>query len=567
MATSTAVRVELVLPREVVLGTSFDVQVVVHCDGPRTLAALAVDVECAASYFPARAELLATREVLGRVQLTVVPGRVELGAGRHVFVATLVASGHLLPSYRGARLAVEWHVRARADVAWWPDAAARLPLYVVVPELRVDDPGPVVFSTNAAGPISNAPYAEVSLPTTVFAPGQWLHGTVALGNTVAREYRGVRVRLIAHERIPHDWDDFQSWRELASVSLRVVDPAEGQSYPFSLQIPHGCVPAFGNARFGMRVLLRIELAVAASFDTLLPIVLHIAPAVPQTGHEPPVLLPVGAQRLSLVWSHVAQQTELEIVGDELRAVVGRFAIAIGRYYFDRLGIRVVARLSCVDLDLGLHLTERRRLHTRDPQQSAILAARTQETASAAQLGYACDHYLICIARDAGAYAEPVIAFAREVFAFARSLDETLAQLPPPADVRHLVPAFEAAADRMRARFDAASMDLVGMRGDVGFALLTEWDDEQRLSRSTVCVWPGVPIDGRWRQQWNGDGAPAPVPDGLQALLTDATGLQVDAEAIRVAYPPCDGDLEPLLDGIETLIAVAERLRGGGGVYR
>lgn len=559
--------IEVICPKAAVAGQPLDVQVILTCSRKRTIQDLEVILTGRVRYLHKLGQLVPRSLAFRPLPTKLFHAPREFEAGRHVFVARLVLPAQSLPTYRGDRFWVDWYVEARAGVPWAWDPRARVPVFVTRPQVPFQDPGPILYSTDARGPVGRAAYAEISLPTVMVRPGQPLQGEVALSNTHCREYRGVSVRLVAKECVPTLGGYAVTELCTTSTWIPVSAPTEGEALAFSLPIPAGITPSFYSRAFTLHWVLEVRLLIEGTVDSVAPIPLHVVTDGHVMGNAPAALLPAGARRLSLVWAGAAQASGLRLVDDELRTTVGRFSVSIGQHHCGRTGVLLVGRVTCVDLDVGLHIDHDGKLATRDPDQTKLLGSATQAAAAAAGLTRAFDTYLVCVSHDPGIYSEPIAEFAARVVAFVRVLGDVLQQLPAPADMAHMVPAFQDAAGRLHATFDAGSMDIVGFRGDIGFAVLCEWDGEQVLYRTSVCVWPPVAIDARWHQRWSGDAEPGPMPEGLEDLLSAATGLLIDDHVIGLTYPPCTDGLEPFINRTEMLLRVAKRLTGARGVYR
>lgn len=558
--------IKLFAPPVIAAGRPFGVRVVLDCSEPLPVDEVEIELLGTGVWF--------TTSQYGRHRNTMpfarwvarpVTERRELPSGEHAYSVTFDVPADVAGSFTGRHLSVEWTVRVHVDIPWWPDARATFDVWMVSsPE--VEPPPRRVFASATDGPKGRKPYAEVSLGTPALDPGGRLQGRVALSNTAHNDYRALKLSLVGVQSVPGLLSPMTSHDHRARWVVPLSDPGEDEPIDFHLRLPSDLVPAFTTRTLSLEWFLEVRIDVAWSTDPTLWIPVVVRP--PSVGEQVPSAAPlaVGSDRVALVWAEAARRSGFNHRGGELGRELGDARLSVRREHRGRKGLRLRAEAAFRDLDLGLR-AERGRLRCRDPEQSRVLAEHTDPLTEACPVEEADDEHLACTVDDSGTRIEAVAGLAERLEALWRAFDEAREALPPPRDMAEAVPQFRAAARRLGGELDVASMDVWGVRDEIPFSLQTQWDDDGTLARTVLEVRPTLPIDARWHQRWDGEGNPAPMPPGLEGLLDGARGLHVDADGIRLLFPPCRDGLEAHVDRVEAMLETARRLSGHGPGYR
>lgn len=559
----TRPEIALFAPRTIIAGEPFVARVVLRCAEAVPVDELVVELVGAgiwytSSQYGRHRNALVVARLVGRP----LTERVELAAGEHEYRLSFEVPTDAPPSCSGGFLSIEWEYRVRADIPWWPDAKATFVAHVAPAPSSEMPTAPAVYASDTAGPHGIKPYAELSLGEVV--SGQFLEGTVALSNTAHNDYRAIEFNLISMESIPSLLGSWTEKRKRQSWKMPLSSPTENALIRFRFQLPP-IVPAFETETLALKWMLEVRLNLGWAFDAELWIPLNVRTRGSGDRTEASAPLAVGSDRLAQIWRHAGHQTGFNYRDAELSRESGAARLVIRREHRGRRGLRLVGEARYPDLDLGLRMVDGR-LRVRDPGQAAILAETTDAMLEGLNLEHADDERLVVSVDDPGTRARPVADLAERFSALWHAFEDARETLPAPADMADAVPAFQAAARRLGGDLDVASMDIRGSRHETPFALEVQWDDDGH-AHTMLEVRPALPIDGRWHQSWHGSGEPGPLPEGLASLLEGARGLQVDAERIRLVFPPCGRDVQPMVDRLEAMLHLARRLSGQGAGYR
>lgn len=555
--------IRLTVPQTIAAGTPFRACAVLRCKEPVPVDAVTVELLCTSVWDDQGVRELQT---LARHVARPLLDPTELPAGEHELAVAFALPAHVPGSYTGRHLSVRWSMRVHVDIPWWPDARATFLVFVQSHSAQERAaPMAQVFATSTSGPVGRRPYAEASLGSTLVEPGGVVRGRVALSNTAYNQYRALRLSLVAIEtatsiavRTMHDV--VRRWTVPLTAAQDDV-PIE-----LALQLPTGLIPGFVSGGVELSWALEIRIDTAWAIDTKLWIPLEVRATGGSSAEEVAVPQSVGAERLAKVWTVAARHVGWSYAGDALTQRLADCRLEIRREHRGRRGLRLRGELSFGDLDLGLRL-ERGRLRCRDAGQGRVLAEHTDPWAADLEISHVDDQRIVCALGDSGFRIGPVVELAQRLEAFARALVTAREQLPAPADMVDAVPWFRAAARRLGAELELASMDIRGVRDELRFSLQTQWDEDGTLARTVIEARPTLPVDGRWHQRWSGVGEPGPMPEGLAALVPGAKGLIVDEGSIQLEFPACREDPEPLVGRLEALLELARRLSGRGLGYR
>lgn len=558
----TRPEIRLGIPRVIVPGDSLTARVVLRCSAPVPIDALSIEL-VGAGVWHTSTQHGQHRNTLDLIRLVGRPvaKRTELEPGDHEYLVTFTLPSDAPPSFSGGLLSVEWEFRVRADIPWWPDAKATFVALVAPrpnPELAAP---PRVFASNTDGPQGTKPYAELSLGELV--SGQPLRGTVALSNTAHNDYRALEFRLMSREEIPSMFGPRTEQHKRSGWKIPLSSPEENELIRFQLALPP-IVPAFETQKLSLSWWLEVRLSLGWALDTTLWIPVEVRTRGTQDRTETSAPLAVGSDRLAQVWRQAGREIGFNFRDAELSRESGVARLVIRREHRGRRGLRMLAEARFPDLDLGLRLDDGR-LRARDLAQSNILGAHTDSKLDGFPLEQADDTRLVFSVDDPGTRLRAVAETAERFSAFWDAFETARASLPAPADMADTVPAFQTAARRLGGELDVASMDIRGSRHEIPFALEVQWDDDGE-ARTMLEVRPALPIDARYHQRWSG-GPLGLLPKGIEPLLEGARSAEVSEEAIRIVFPPCGAEVQPMVERIEAMLEVGRRLSGQGAGYR
>lgn len=558
----TRPEIRLTIPRVIVPGDSITARVFLRCSAPVPLDGLSLELVGTGVWHTA-SNHGRHRNTLGLVRLVGCPivERTELAAGDHVHVVQFAIPEDAPPSFNGGLLSVEWEFRVRADIPWWPDAKATFVAHVAPRPSAQVAPRPRVFASDPDGPQGTKPYAELSLGEVV--SGESVEGTVALSNTEHNDYRAIELRVTSVEKIRSLLSSRTERHKHHSWKIPLSSAVNNEPIRFKLEFP-AIVPGFETPTMSVSWMLEVRLSLTWALDTTLWIPLEVRTRAAHDRTETRAPLAVGSDRLAQIWRQAGRDTGFNYRDAELSRECGAARLVIRREHRGRRGLRLLAEASYPDLDLGLRV-DNGRLRVRDAAQSEVLGTHTDPKCEGLQLEHADDTRMVFSVDDAGVRLGPVTDTADRFAALWYAFEAARALLPAPADLADAVAAFQTAARRLGGDLDVGSMDIRGSRHETPFALEIRWDDDG-YARTLLEVRPAMPIDARWHQSWSG-GPLGPLPEGLEPLLQNARCVEIDAEAIRLVFPACGSDVQPMVERIEAMLEVARRLSGQGAGYR
>jgi hypothetical protein len=151
------------VPKKITPGVAFNVRAVVECKHP--VPVLSVDVELVgvcAWIIKTQNSRYRDEEQFFRSTARVHRGG-ELAAGRHEYPVRFRLPPDVAATYAGDALRIEYTVRVRVGIPWWPAANASFMIKVATGHTSVADEQRVVYSSGARALQQHKPYAELSL--------------------------------------------------------------------------------------------------------------------------------------------------------------------------------------------------------------------------------------------------------------------------------------------------------------------------------------------------------------------------------------------------------------------
>jgi hypothetical protein len=533
------------------------------------------------------------------VRLQAAPAAPRVLAGvRHFRVAVRIPPG-APPSYRGDNLVVEYLAGVDVDIPWWPDAKARFELAVSLPARGDDEGRPLRFWTREGGPAAREGYFEGSADRDAVAPGDVLSGAVALANTRWNRYRVVHVSLVALETVtPGRRQPIAGARHAWSVTLPARDWQDGASVPFRLRVPD-VVPTFRGVVGRVDWFLEVRAAVRLGADVVAMVPIVVLPPRARGAESPrPVAAPppVGDGLRDEVWQGVARETGLVYEDERLRGRVPGGEISV-RVEQRKRGATLVGRVEVAPLGLDLEVSPGGRLLGRGAVRSGADGwdrrhdVRAREAAQAetflgkllhvapalAGLAVRAGDTFIEIERGhAGRSAARLRAFVEELRHVAHAVAEARAVVPPPAAMRHVVPAWRALAERLGGTLDHACMAVrapAALRG-VPASVETVWNGAEPVATELELRPPAglaleQPAYVLWDERGARTGSPwPPVAEALlPALSPSARSLDADRTGVRLVLSGTPVDADAIWLRLERLHDLCATLRGRAGVFR
>ena len=536
-----------------------------------------VDLGCEAET-PGSEGAIVTQRSLRRA---LVAGAMELDEKTYAYTAAFPLPPDATPSYLGSTVAIRYRVTVHVSIPWWPDV--RETYEVIVGPRLVPRPPPVpVVSTSLR---KNEPFVEVSLDDSAFAPGDIIGGSIAFGNVERDRVRDVDLSLVGLEE---DRVTVGPVREGPRfTAARALEGAgDGREIPLRFQIPREAAVSFLDGCMALRWAFEVRLGLKGDRE-----VVHRVPITLAAFDQPPAPGPmrrrVGAGRWHSVWATVGRQHGLALGEGELEltgAIAGaevtvRTAVREGRGELTAdlrwepwgLGLSIGTRRI---LDAGIdvdHPAFARRFRVRGREEAQVRAT-LGEPLRAALLAfdevYLDDEHATVRASSPGHDQPWIGAFVGKVAALAVALQGASAQIPPPAAMTAIVPAWRAFAAEHGGRLRAGPMDLVDLVIEgARFEAETLFDRRGAAEHSRVRLVLDPPLSAPFD----------PSPEALAALPPAARALVASLRpwALKVTPGAITVELAPLADPgaaratMDEMLALAAALRGDrrAGPYR
>jgi hypothetical protein len=485
-------------------------------------------------------------------------GRTRLGLGRTAFPLRLALPANLTPSYEGRTVEASYRLHIRARVPWWLDSRASCRIRLLAPPLaqgQVRVGRPRVFSSAPQGPAGGEPHMEVSLASDVVAPGEILHGAVAVSSPASRGSAVVEMSLICCEsaRTGQTWTEAQIDGYLFTIPVR--DPAGGGHETFALQVPREVRPSVATDFWQLRWFLEVRVphARAAGLRFRCPLTIappHLAPATRA------ITAPaVGSPRLQAIWKRAAAASGMSFAGGALQGQVEDVTVELRRQPGRARGAFLVGELRYPSLNLGLELRTRRRwLRGRQTEVDGRERAQVEPIGEALLRHCppratvdAGDSQATFDVRGPGQQSETLARLAESLMEAARALVAARAQVPPPAAMAEGVDSWRRLAARLGGRLNLGGMTAAGTFAGKPAVVATVFDLDGRPLRTTVTL--RAPFQLRSEPGW---------PERYL----------VDGELLRVDLPAPLLDVAPALEALSEMALLCDRpATGGGGAYR
>jgi hypothetical protein len=576
-------KIRLKLPAELHPGEPFSAKVLLEVGGDEALQVDGVSLTIAGTETASigAGKSRSTQRVRFPPLVDELSGPTLLEPGSHAFRATFKLPEDAPPTYHGADARTIYEARVHVDIPWWPDARARYEVFVTLDPRHEPPRGePKLFASRVGGPQGREAHAEVSLSSTVLAPGDRLEGSLALANVAHNRYRGVRLRLVgtetrkltgvfgerksSHVVWKHDW------------FVPVEQPVEGAPVPFALVVPP-LAPTYASRLWSVHWHLEVRLDVALAMDTRMEIPVTIrVPDRPETAPPRtirPALPSVGSPRIAAVWDGVARELALRHESGTLRGGRGDVDLVVAREHRGRGGTIVRGRLVYPPLHLGLKVRPARATHWlfppaltegryafegRDAGQATAVMRAIARAIERVPLTAMDDDDAVAELPDGGRSRDTLAAFTRDLVALADAIVDARAAIPPPAPLAPQLDSWRALAERLHGTLETARMIARGTFRDAEATIETIWlsggvPGATRLALRSAALGHAEEF-----------GAAAPMPGNLGDLAARA---ELREGELSIWIDPWLGDPLPLLETLGRLHDAAARLGRQAAPYR
>ncbi len=442
----------------------------------------------------------------GRVQIL---GETVLEAGDHEHTLDLVVPANMSPSYSGRRCSTRHTLALRLHLSWWIDRRKSFELSVEMASNTIRYPGePLVFASRKGGLEARKAYVEGSLATDVVAPGDVLRGAIALLNTEYNRYTKVTISLVGtevlHDRRRHEQREVRR----LSVDIDTRSPAEGESFPFGLQLPMNLAPSARAALWSLIWSFEVIARVRLGRDESISVPITVAPA--HLHLEAPMQLEaprVGSARQRALWQAVAAAQEMESFGTKMQSAVDDVSLEIERQQVGRRGWSLVATLRFPSLGLDACIRESSLLRGTSFGGMKVLGGtwgRKHHVSVRSQVQ--CEEFFRALAphlsnfsnvrmddtrltlerSDSGLRRRRLLAFAGMAKAAAKALSQARTQVPPPAEFIEAKADWREFAASLGTTIEPGDMSINGSFRGLEVQLGHRWEDNVLIA-STIGI--------------------------------------------------------------------------------
>ena len=233
--------ISLIAPRWIRSGSTFEVQVILNCEKVVPVDGVEVVLEGRGGYV-SQSQHGQHDNATHFLRLRAVPeGSRELKVGRHAYRVRFSVPADAPSTFRGDLVFVDYTVKVRVDIPWWPDARATFALRTVGAE-TAQEPSTHVYVTHRDGPPGRKPYFEVSMGSARIEPGGTLQGAVSLANIAHNDYRNIVVSLVAEQTVKTTMGTTATNTCRVRWKVAPTELSEGAAIQFRLKVPEdaGC---------------------------------------------------------------------------------------------------------------------------------------------------------------------------------------------------------------------------------------------------------------------------------------------------------------------------------------
>lgn len=524
-------------------------------------------------------------------------GETELEPGTHTFDFAIPIPAHLPPSYEGDDAWTRYRYRVRASIPWWPDAKVDYEVKMAPNRAAAPYPGPrVVFSSREGGPEGTSPYAEISLATSVFAPGDTIRGAVALSNVDHNRYHRVLFELYTIEEVTLGrWRRGSSKRRQLRYALDVGGTGEGEQHDFNLALPSQMSVTYDSQLWTLRWFLRVRVDIRWALDLKLDVDLPVVGKRFQktAAHRLPPA--VGTPRIEAAWNQVAEATGLELVSSSLRGSYGEVSLHIYREHRGSEGLFLVGTLTYPDLHLDLEVAPgrgflgrsarqgiqlgddrwdlRHQVRARDPEQARQFFAPLLEGLRRIESVSMDDDSLVAEIESSGTDTRELEGFAAPLMAIAQNITRARKNLPPPAAVKEHLAVWRELARSLDGELDPGSMRVAGRFHGRPVAIETTWRPDGEPAEIAIELELGIEVDEAMRFSAVPEllmELPEALPPAARPLIESLAGvagaLRLDEDALRTSTRWL-ADPRHALGLVRTLSEIAGVVAPSAGPYR
>jgi hypothetical protein len=525
-------------------------------------------------------------------EVATLMGKGELASGTRELRARFELPENVPATFKGKQVRVEYELKLRVEIPWWPDLEQSFPIHVDPRERPRPPRRPV---TQTVEEVDASMFVELTLDDTIFAPGDVVSGAFALGHLRGRAVQEVELAIVTLEHVTQEYkNDGQEY----GVSLDPGAVEEGTAQSFRFALPEGLPPSSDALSYAFQLKAKVRSGGELTHRAPIEVGLFDGPASgPADDAAEPSPIELGAERWRKIWAKVGAPLGLSVGHRDVR-LTGRIDRVDVDVFLDprtwSASLLADLRFGPWGVDLRVEprsfVSARRILpqmaddaHTEafgnsykaqareEAQLRAILSLPLLQALLAFEEVRMGDDHARAVTPKAGYEERFIEPFVARVEALARAISEVSEIIPPPAAMASMRPAWAAFATELGGELFPGSMAIRdGQISGARFAIETLFEAGPIRTRVALLVDPPLspevdktPIEGLL----------AAAPPGTQAIYDEVAKGAIE---VRVLPTAIEAMLKaPLADPaaergrMEAMLALARRLRGekGIGPYR
>ena len=295
---------------------------------------------------------------------------------------------------------------------------------------------------------------------------------------------------------------------------------------FRFRLPKDIPPSYHSELWGLDWYFESKLEIHWGSDLSLRVPITVLPRAARRG-DPPLLLappPVGSDRLRPIWEKEGERYGLRYGNQALTGAVGAVGIGIARSHKGRSGISLLAELGYPSLQLGLSIERAAGMRkvigggvlvghktwdddhyvlARDPAQATDFLKPLLARLAPLRLTRMDDEHLYVEQPGNGERRGELKRLIEGVLQLARSLDMARQQIPPPAQMRAVLPGWKQTAMRLNGELETARMWVKGTFRGMDAEIRTDYGKEGEAIRTWFHLEPPSPLDAEYAYAWDG----------------------------------------------------------------
>lgn len=279
-------------------------------------------------------------------------GPQKLTVGQHDLTARFQLPPDGPPTHAGLLSRVTYEVRVEVEIPWWRNVDRTFEIIVVAPP--VEPPSAKTVFTSRRGDAEGEVYAEMSLASTVIAPGTPIRGAVSFNQVASGKHTRVEAAFVGVEGLAGEVETMQFGARIHDGPL-----VEGEPIPFAITLPKTAPTSLQARRSRMAWFFDVAISDGWGKKPLMRVPIQVWPTTREGGSGRLAL--VGKSRRAQLWASVGAEVGLEYDADADRLRTRRHDVGVEVSTAPRADGKafLTARLTYTPLCMELSVAPRR----------------------------------------------------------------------------------------------------------------------------------------------------------------------------------------------------------------